>query len=144
MALFDFFKKRKEKERFEKKRRKKETAEKPVVLEREEKKKEPSKQKPGFKERAVVSDLVFRTLISPHITEKTTMNAERAVVFKAKARSNKIMIKKAVEELYGVHVRKVNISKSPSKKRFVRGKYGVKPGYKKAIVYLKKGEKIEL
>jgi large subunit ribosomal protein L23 len=144
VALFDFFKKRKEKERFEKKRRRKETAGKPAVFEKE-KKDSKTREAHEIKEKVIASDLAFKTLLSPHVTEKTAMLGEGGVaVFKAKSRSNKIMVKKAIEELYGVHVRKVNISKAPSKKRFVGGKYGVKPGYKKAIVFFNKGEKIEL
>ena len=144
MALFDFFKKRKEKERFEKKRRKKETAERPPVLEKEKKGKKSAKKELAVKEKIVDSDAAFRALASPHKTEKTVRDADNSIVFKMRPKANKILIREAIEELYGVKVRKVNITKVSPKKRFVRGKHGLKPGYKKAVVYLKKGEKIEM
>ena len=80
----------------------------------------------------------------PHITEKSGLLNERAVyVFKVKPRGNKITIKNAIEKLYGVSVNKVRVIPTPSKEKFIRGKWGRKPGYKKAVVYLQKGEKIE-
>jgi large subunit ribosomal protein L23 len=64
--------------------------------------------------------------------------------FRVRPDATKPMIKRAIEELYRVKVKKIGIVKMPSKKIFSRGRWGKKPGYKKALVYLKKGEKIEL
>jgi ribosomal protein L23 len=48
-----------------------------------------------------------------------------------------------VKELYKVTPVKVNIINLPAKIVFTRGKSGRKAGVKKAVVYLKKGDKIE-
>jgi len=91
------------------------------------------------------SELASIIISSPHITEKTTVLTEKNVyVFRVSPRANKIMIKRAVKELYGFSPVRVNIVNIPSKVRSSRGKKGVKSGYKKAMVYLKKGDKIEL
>jgi ribosomal protein L23 len=54
------------------------------------------------------------------------------------------MIHRAIVDLYKVTPRKIGITQTPSKNVFSRGKNGVQKGVKKAYVYLKKGEKIEL
>jgi large subunit ribosomal protein L23 len=58
--------------------------------------------------------------------------------------ANKNEIKKTVQDLYGVDVLKVNIIKVPGKKRRVGNHEGYKSGYKKAIVFLPKGQQIEV
>lgn len=45
--------------------------------------------------------------------------------------------------MYGFKPVKIRIINTHSKKRVVRGKKGMKPGFKKALVYLKEGDKIE-
>lgn len=90
------------------------------------------------------SDIAFKILVRPRVTEKTTDLSKAGVyTFDVFARTNKILIKKAVEELYRVTVKKVSIANMPQKTRIVRGKRGARPGYKKAMVYLKEGDKIE-
>lgn len=85
------------------------------------------------------------SLIAPHVTEKSTFLSESGVyVFKVAERSNKIMIKQSIKELYGVSPEKVRIINSPDKNVISRGHAGIKSGYKKAMIYLKKGDKIEL
>jgi large subunit ribosomal protein L23 len=76
----------------------------------------------------------------PHVTEK----AAAVYVFEVARAANKTVIKKAIVALYKVVPRRVNIVNVPAKKISLRGKIGVRPGYKKAVVYLKKGDKIEL
>ncbi len=81
----------------------------------------------------------------PRITEKASVQAEAGIyVFEVSKDSNKGTIAMAVKELYNVTPVKVSIVPIPKKKVFVRGKAGVKAGGKKAYVYLKKGDKIEL
>lgn len=90
------------------------------------------------------SDIAFKVLVRPRITEKTTDLSKAGVyTFDVFARTNKVLIKKAVEELYNVKVKKVRLANMPEKSRLVRGKRGARPGYKKALVYLKEGDKIE-
>lgn len=83
----------------------------------------------------------------PHITEKASMlsaMAGPAYVFQVEPELNKIELKKIITEIYKVTPVKINIVNLPSKKVFIRGKRGIKSGMKKAIVYLKKGEKMNL
>lgn len=85
---------------------------------------------------------------NPRITEKSGIQAEGAegasvYTFEVTAEANKKNITKAIKELYKVTPVKVNITNLPAKKVFSRGKIGRKSGVKKAIVYLKKGDKIE-
>lgn len=83
------------------------------------------------------------TTIKPHITEKASAFNEKGVyVFKVAGNFNKIMVKETVKKMYGAIPEKVSIINVPSKTIFMKRKRAEKPGYKKAIVYLKKGEKI--
>ena len=82
----------------------------------------------------------------PHSTEKATALAEKnnTYVFLVAVGANKIMIRHAVERNYGVSVESVRVATSPAKAR-VRGRIiGWHPGFKKAMVTVKKGQKIEL
>ncbi len=84
-------------------------------------------------------------LIRPHITEKATISSEKSVyVFKIDPKSNKAEVEKAFKEKYKISPVKIKTVTIPAKNVFVRGKYGKKSGYKKAYIYLKKGEKIEV
>ncbi len=84
-------------------------------------------------------------LITPHISEKASILAEKGFyVFRIEKRANKTEVKKEVEKKYNVKVEGVRVVMIPSKKRR-RGKTeGVRSGYKKAIVKLKKGQTIDL
>lgn len=87
------------------------------------------------------------TIIRPTITEKASFlsAAEKPVyTFVVKQSANKAAVKQAIKELYQVTAQKVAIIQMPSKKIVSRGKIGHKPGHKKALVYLKKGDKIDL
>lgn len=84
-------------------------------------------------------------IIAPVITEKTAAAAEKNVyTFKVASQANKIEIKKAIEEAFGVKVAKVNTLNTKSKAKRVGRYTGKTQAYKKAIVTLKDGEKIEL
>lgn len=81
------------------------------------------------------------------ITEKATMMAETSsFVFVVAENATKNDVIKAVKKLYNVTPRKVAIVPIPTKeKRNARtGKFGMKRGGKKAYVYLKKGETINI
>ncbi|MBU0650615.1 50S ribosomal protein L23 [bacterium] len=81
----------------------------------------------------------------PIITEKNTrMIEDNKYVFEVAMDSNKIEIKKAIEDIFKVHVKKVNVSKTKRKEKRVRHNLGMTSEKKKAIVTLKEGEKIEL
>ncbi len=140
MAIFDIFRKRKEKERYEKKRKTKGVSESvPEKIISDKKDVKETEKKINLREKSIAPDV----LIGPHITEKATFLNERNVyVFEIKPKSNKIMVKQAIKELYGVVPKKIRIINSPSKTRFFRGQKGEKGGYKKAMIYLKEGDKI--
>lgn len=87
----------------------------------------------------------YHILLSPHITEKATnLNEDNKYVFKVYPHANKIEIRKAIESAYGVDVSGVEIINIPKKKRRVGKSTGWRKGYKKAIIKIKKGQKIEI
>ncbi len=129
MALLDRFKKKKKVE--------KKIKEKPV--EKKADLKVPKKK--------IIS--AYQIIKNPHITEKASFLSEKnKYIFKIFPKANKTEIKKAIESLYDVKVEQVHIIHSAAKKRRL-GKsqgfrHGLKKGFKKAIVTLKQGDKIEL
>ncbi len=84
-------------------------------------------------------------LIQPRITEKASFRTDGNVyTFEVATRANKKDVAQAVAYLYNVKPVRVNIAQIPSKRTFTRGKWGVKKGGKKAYVFLKKGDSIEI
>ena len=85
------------------------------------------------------------TIISPNITEKSTsMSDFNKVVFKVNKKANKQSIKKTIEKIFKVNVIKINTINMKGKNKLVRNNKSYKPGYKKAIITLKKGQSIDL
>ena len=86
-----------------------------------------------------------QVLISPVVSEKSYGQiAERKYSFKVHPDAHKTQIRQAVEELFDVHVERVNIVKVQSKPKR-RGLFkGTRPGWKKAIVQVREGETIEI
>ena len=94
------------------------------------------------KEKRKISSSV---LSLPHITEKAgLLQGQNQYVFKVVPRATKYGVKDSVEAHYGVRVLKVRIIRVPSKSIRVGRTMGKRPGYKKAVVTLKEGDKIEL
>ena len=89
-------------------------------------------------------------LIKPILTEKANGQQEklRRYAFKVARKANKLEIKKAIEDFYGVTVVDVNTSVVPGKNktRFTKAGFisGTKSGYKKAMVTVAAGETIDL
>ena len=84
-------------------------------------------------------------IIAPVITEKSAEQAEKNVyTFKVASNANKIEIKKAIEEAFGVKVVKVNTANTKAKDKRVGRYTGKTQTYKKAFITLADGEKIEL
>ena len=89
-------------------------------------------------------------LIKPVLTEKVNKQIEknRSKTFELDRKSNKLEIKKAIQEFYGVTVIEVNTSVVPAKTKSRNTKSGVisgrKPAKKKAIVKVAEGEEINL
>ena len=85
------------------------------------------------------------TIISPIITEKSTSLSEHnKIVFKVQKNATKNVIKKSIEKIFKVNVVKINTINLKGKTKMVRNKKTSKPGYKKAIITLKKGQSIDL
>ncbi|MEK7219307.1 MAG: 50S ribosomal protein L23 [Patescibacteria group bacterium] len=81
---------------------------------------------------------------NPRVTEKASFSQEQNVyTFDVSASANKTEIKKIIFALYKVKPIKVNVLSVPKKNIMSKGKAGVKGGGRKALVYLKKGDKIE-
>ncbi|MDR1390821.1 MAG: 50S ribosomal protein L23 [Holosporales bacterium] len=82
----------------------------------------------------------------PLMTEKSTMILEKAnaYVFVVDKTSNKTEIKEAVERVFEVKVVSVNTIVSKGKNKIFKGRRGKRGDFKKAIVRLKFGDKIEL
>ncbi len=82
---------------------------------------------------------------APWITEKSSkLVSQNKYFFKVHTHASKGQIKKAVEEIYNVKVLKVNTVHGFGKWKRVRIQPGKTSDYKKAIVTLKEGQKIEL
>ena len=87
---------------------------------------------------------VSSVLLRPRITEKASMLAEKnTYVFEVHPKANKKEVAAAIMNAYKVTPARVHIVNLPAKKVFSRGKKGMQSGLKKAIVYLKHGDKIE-
>lgn len=88
---------------------------------------------------------VYNIVKMPHISEKATnLGQVNQYVFKVFPRARKSEIKKAIERIYGVDVLSVNVIAIPAKKRRLGKTTGFKQGYKKAIVKIRAGQKIEI
>ncbi len=110
------------------------------------KKKTEKKEEVDSPKKVEVYSSLSNVLLRPRVTEKASGKAmaEEAYVFEVSRTATKKDIKKAVEHFYKVKPVKVSVAPIPHKSVYIRGKYGMTGGGKKAYVYLKKGEKIEI
>lgn len=140
MALFQFGKKNKEK---------KEAVHEAAPKKRDARvKKEADSPEKGTKTGAPsVQAHVARVLVRPRITEKATFAAEDGVyVFDVSPGATKTEVREAIKHYYKVAPRKVNMVTIPRKlvRSRTRGRFGVTAKGKKAYVYLKEGDTIEV
>ncbi len=92
-----------------------------------------------------IKGVAYRILEKPLVTEKVTdLGAYNKYAFYVSKRANKTEIKKAIKEVYGVTPVSVNIINLKSKKVRFGKSSGQTKSQKKAIVTLKKGDKIEV
>lgn len=88
-------------------------------------------------------------IIKPIITEKLTQMGDKLnrYGFMVDKKANKLQIKQAIKEIYGVEVAEVNTMTYSGKKKSRYTKAGVisgkSTGYKKALITLAKGESID-
>lgn len=88
---------------------------------------------------------VYQVLRRPLITEKNSqLQVQGKYVFEVADEANKNQIKQAVEKSFKVDVTAVNIITVPGKQRRIGRQQVLTSPWKKAIVTLKPGEKIEL
>lgn len=85
-------------------------------------------------------------VIQPVVTERSTLLADEqdAFTFVVAKDANKIEIRRAVEQLFDVRVRSVRTMNYRGKLRRVGRNYGRRPAFKKAIVKLVEGERIDV
>lgn len=82
-------------------------------------------------------------VIEPLLTEKTTrMREEHKYAFRVSPRANKLQIRAAIEDLFGVHPIHCNVINVKPKPKRVRYRKGYTSSWKKAIVTLPPGESI--
>jgi large subunit ribosomal protein L23 len=88
---------------------------------------------------------VHDVLVGPMLTEKGTMMKEtdNKVLFKVSRSANKVEIKNAVEQIFKVKVDRVTTMNVLGKKKRMGRFEGKRPDWKKAIVKLKEGEKLD-
>ena len=89
---------------------------------------------------------LYDVVRTPVITEKISRDSEKLgkYAFSVHPGANKKQIKSAVEKIFNVHVTRVNTMRNSGKWRRVRYQPGKTADWKKAIVTLKKGEKIDI
>ena len=85
-------------------------------------------------------------LIRPVVSEKSyeQIESDHKYSFRVHPDAHKTQIRQAVEELFDVHVERVNVihvRSKPKRRGMVRGR---KPGWKKAVVQIRAGESIEI
>lgn len=106
-------------------------------------------QKPRTERRvtlaAVVPGRAARVLLAPIVSEKATRLAEQGqYVFRVPAQAEKVEIRAAVEDVYRVHVTKVNILNVSGKMRRAGARQGRERSWRKAIVTVARGEKLSV
>ena len=88
---------------------------------------------------------LYEVLRRPLITEKNTMlQAQGKYAFEVAEEANKPQIRQAVEKAFKVRVTAVNVMSMPGKTRRIGRRQVLTQSWKKAIVTLKPGDKIEL
>jgi len=86
------------------------------------------------------------TIVRPIVTEKaeTAKSGQNKYVFQVARQANKLDVRKAVERYFRVKVAKVAVVNVGGKPKRMGAFQGTRPDWKKAIVTLKPGQKIEM
>ena len=88
---------------------------------------------------------LYDKIISPFVTEKSTnLSEQNKIVFKVPSSANKENLKKNIEKIFKVNVTKINIINKKKRIKMTRGRKVKVSGFKKAIITLKKGQRIDL
>lgn len=87
----------------------------------------------------------YKVLVKPLISEKaSSMGVDSKYVFVVSSEANKIMVKKAIEQVYGIKPINVNIINNKGKQVKSRNIRGKRKDWKKAVVTLPKGQSIQI
>jgi len=92
-----------------------------------------------------VADKSLQSVLSPHVTEKATMVADKLnqVIFKVRKDATKMQVKEAIEVMFKVDVKAVNLLNVKGKtKRASRNSMGKRADWKKAYVSIQTGQEI--
>ena len=101
------------------------------------------KYKNKFKE--VDLNKSYKIILKPIVTEKATKLSEfNKVVFEVASTTNKIDVKSAVEKLFSVKVKAVNIINIKGKVKRFKGVLGKRKDSKKAVITLEEGNTIDI
>ena len=139
MAIIDLFKKKDSSKQAQKAVKK---ASKPSLKKKKEVKSLKKRLAIPKKRVPLLAPWVLRSF---HMTEKAMdLAAQNVYIFKVAKASNKLQIKKAIEELYRVEVEDVRIINIHRKRRRFGKTMGWKKGYKKAIIKVAEGQKIDV
>jgi len=110
-------------------------------------KKESKKEKEVKKEveKEEVKENKTTLILSPRLTEKASnLSSGNVYTFNVKDSATKITLAKEIQNVYKVKPLKITIINHPREATFFRNNLGYKSGFKKALVTLKKGDKIDL
>jgi len=88
--------------------------------------------------------IAYKVMLKPHVTEKSMrLTDDNQYTFRVRRDVTRKEIKQAIEDIYKVNVVKVRIINVKKKEKRVGKTLGWKKGFKKAIVRIKAGQKIE-
>lgn len=93
----------------------------------------------------MTTSITSSTILRPRITEKSGIMGESQNIYTFEVAQNatKDTVARDIKALYKVTPTKIRVVNLPAKKVFVRGRKGTQSAVKKALVYLKKGDKID-
>ncbi len=88
---------------------------------------------------------IYGIIRRPIVTEKSSIQKEESnkVTFEVNRNANKVEIKQAVQQLFNVTATDIKVMRFKGKKKRVGKVMGTRPDWKKAVVTLKQGDKIE-
>lgn len=87
----------------------------------------------------------YDVILSPLITEKNTCGEKNGkYVFKVNKKANKTLIKHAINKIYAINIKTVNIINVKGKRKVFKGKNGVRASFKKAFVTTSSKKRIDL
>jgi large subunit ribosomal protein L23 len=91
------------------------------------------------------NERILKVLLAPHVSEKSAMVADNSdqYIFRVASDATKPEVKAAVESLFDVKVKSVNMINLKGKKKMFKGRAGKRNDVRKAIVRLMPGQEID-